>query len=102
MDKPVIETADDFMRHQQDAIECGHHGEPGGYWPTNEDLLKVLKGWRGMVCIDVLTEDAPLSPKVVKGDLIDEIQTHWSKERICPLSISCVNRSVNVLVLTCL
>lgn len=88
------------MRHQQDAVEAGHLGEAGDYWPTNADLLKVLKRWTGVVCLEINTDAPPINVKVVKTDLTAEIERCWQLDDICNLEISCVSHGHGVLVLS--
>lgn len=95
-----IEIADDFMSQQERAIEAGHEGNSDEYWPTNADLLRVLRSWSGLVAFEIETEAQTLMVKVVKRDLINEIRHKWKARDICDLTISLVSHGQRVMVLS--
>lgn len=99
MDRPVIETPDDFARYQEDAMEAALCNEPAGYCPTNEDLVKVLEKWEGMVALEFESDAATLHLLLIKKDLISEIRRNWPMSGICNLKFSCISHGHELLVL---
>ena len=93
-----IETVDDFISQQEDAVEAAYTGGTQKRWPTNKDLRTVLDSWSGMVCWEVPVNNTAIYFKIDKNDFLKEIMRVWGPKEKCNFALG-VTHQRNMLTI---
>lgn len=84
----MIKTAKEFRQAQERAAAFQNEGGAMPVqWPTDKDLIRVLKSYKGPVCVEVLTKNCLYRVQVVKSDLIKELKDAENSNSACQFSI---------------
>lgn len=84
----MITTAKEFRKAQKQAAELCHKGrEDVAIWPSDKDLVRVLKNHKGPVHVEVIAKNSLYQVQVVKSDLIEQITNPDEPNQMCQFSI---------------
>ena len=84
----MIKTAKEFRKAQKQAAElCLKGREEMALWPSDQDLVRVLKQHKGPVHVEVIAKNSLYQVQVVKSDLIEQLTNPDHPNPICQFSI---------------
>ena len=93
-----IETPDEFISQQEDAVEAAYSGGQQKRWPNNNDLRNVLDKWPGMVCWEVPVGGTAIYFKIDKNDFLKEIMRCWGPKEKCNFALG-ISHKRNMLTI---
>lgn len=88
-----IRNAHEFKAAQAGAFSASDHP-----FPTYADLLRVLNGWKGKICLEFIAGEMALSVGVLKYDLVTQIRQQTLPFEKCELHLSFIDIPGKVLV----
>lgn len=84
----MIKTAKEFRKAQKQAAELCQRGcDASALWPSDKDLIRVLKHHKGPVHVEVIAKNSLYQVQVVKSDLIEQLTNPDHPNQLCQFSI---------------
>lgn len=90
-----MKTAHQF-KLAQDMSLSGEFKSPK--FPNYGDFVRVLRGWKGKVCIDIKTHSKSFYVQVTKYDFIEQIRQNTRPESPCEFYLQLIDVSDQVLI----